>query len=84
MQRYRRHYRIIDRRRLQSFCCSTKTDPAQVVEMDSRKTIFITGASQGAGAGLLHMFFQRGHSVVATARNITTSASFRDVERVAW
>jgi NAD(P)-dependent dehydrogenase (short-subunit alcohol dehydrogenase family) len=51
--------------------------------MASRKTILITGASQGIGAGLVKTFGERGYNVVATARNITTSQADRGTDRLA-
>ena len=37
------------------------------------KTVVITGASQGIGAGLVEAFLVRGYDVVGTARNATKS-----------
>jgi NAD(P)-dependent dehydrogenase (short-subunit alcohol dehydrogenase family) len=41
-----------------------------------RKTIIVTGGSQGIGAGLVTAFMDRGYNVVATSRNITKSGAF--------
>jgi NAD(P)-dependent dehydrogenase (short-subunit alcohol dehydrogenase family) len=38
-----------------------------------QKTVIITGASQGIGAGLVEAFLARGYDVVGTARSATTS-----------
>jgi len=38
-----------------------------------RKTVIITGASQGIGAGVVQAFLARGYDVVATARSATKS-----------
>jgi NAD(P)-dependent dehydrogenase (short-subunit alcohol dehydrogenase family) len=38
-----------------------------------RKTVIITGASQGIGAGLVEAFLARGYDVVGTARSATKS-----------
>jgi NAD(P)-dependent dehydrogenase (short-subunit alcohol dehydrogenase family) len=38
-----------------------------------RKTVIITGASQGIGAGVVQAFLARGYNVVGTARNATQS-----------
>jgi NAD(P)-dependent dehydrogenase (short-subunit alcohol dehydrogenase family) len=38
------------------------------------KTVIVTGASQGIGAGLVKAF--RGYNVVANSRNITKSGAF--------
>jgi NAD(P)-dependent dehydrogenase (short-subunit alcohol dehydrogenase family) len=38
-----------------------------------QKTVIITGASQGIGAGLVEAFLARGYDVVGTARSVTKS-----------
>jgi short-subunit dehydrogenase len=43
---------------------------------DARKTVIVTGASQGIGAGVVKAFLHRGYSVVANSRTITTSGAF--------
>jgi NAD(P)-dependent dehydrogenase (short-subunit alcohol dehydrogenase family) len=50
--------------------------------MENRKTILITGASQGIGAGLVKTFLERGYNVVATSRRITASGAFEDSIRL--
>jgi NAD(P)-dependent dehydrogenase (short-subunit alcohol dehydrogenase family) len=47
------------------------------------KTVIVTGASQGIGAGLVKTFLERGYSVVANSRNITTSGPFVPSEKLA-
>ncbi len=42
----------------------------------TQKTAIVTGASQGIGAGLVEAFLKCGHSVVATALNITEANPF--------
>ena len=37
------------------------------------KTVIVTGASQGIGAGIVRAFLARGYNVVGTARNATKS-----------
>src|SRR5580704_8648689 len=37
------------------------------------KTVIVTGASQGIGAGVVRAFLARGYNVVGTARNATQS-----------
>src|SRR5437763_14170626 len=37
------------------------------------KTVIVTGASQGIGAGIVRAFLERGYNVVGTARNATKS-----------
>src|ERR1700680_3817836 len=39
----------------------------------NRKTVIVTGASQGIGAGVVHAFLARSYNVVGTARNATKS-----------
>jgi len=45
--------------------------------MASSKTVIVTGASQGIGAGVVQAFLERGYNVVANSRNITNSGAFR-------
>ena len=40
---------------------------------NSTKTVIVTGASQGIGAGIVRAFLARGYDVVGTARNATKS-----------
>jgi NAD(P)-dependent dehydrogenase (short-subunit alcohol dehydrogenase family) len=42
--------------------------------MSTSKTIVITGASQGIGAGLVNTFAERGYNVVATSRSVSRSS----------
>src|SRR5206468_4646635 len=39
----------------------------------NRKTVIVTGASQGIGAGVVKAFLARGYNVVGTARSATKS-----------
>ena len=39
------------------------------------KTVIITGASQGSGAGLANSFLEKGYKVVATSRRVSQSRS---------
>jgi len=41
---------------------------------ENRKTVIVTGASQGIGAGIAGSFLARGYDVVATARHATKSS----------
>jgi NAD(P)-dependent dehydrogenase (short-subunit alcohol dehydrogenase family) len=41
-----------------------------------QKTIIVTGASQGIGAGIAQSFLDRGYNVVANSRNISKSEAF--------
>jgi NAD(P)-dependent dehydrogenase (short-subunit alcohol dehydrogenase family) len=47
------------------------------------KTVVITGASQGIGAGLTNSFLARGYNVVATSRRASQSAEINASERLA-
>ena len=47
------------------------------------KTVIITGASQGIGAGLANRFLERGYNVVATSRRVTQSAEIVASDRLA-
>lgn len=51
--------------------------------MDVTKTVIVTGASQGIGAGLVKTFLARGYQVVATARRATASPGLRPQPRLA-
>ncbi|MGO8655575.1 SDR family NAD(P)-dependent oxidoreductase, partial [Rhizobium ruizarguesonis] len=44
--------------------------------MSVHKTVIITGASQGIGAGLVKTFLDKGWNVVGTSRNISESTLF--------
>jgi len=48
-----------------------------------RKTVVVTGASQGIGAGIVTRFVERGFNVVATSRKVTQSAEVTASDRVA-
>ena len=47
------------------------------------KTVIITGASQGIGAGLASGFLERGYNVVATSRRVSQSAEINASDRLA-
>src|ERR1700723_3259173 len=50
---------------------------AKEADMASKqKTVIVTGASQGIGAGLVQSFLDRGYNVVANSRHITKSGAF--------
>ncbi|MGB9030074.1 MAG: SDR family oxidoreductase [Acidobacteriaceae bacterium] len=42
--------------------------------MATKKTVIVTGASQGIGAAIAQAFLERGYNVVATARNMAKAA----------
>jgi NAD(P)-dependent dehydrogenase (short-subunit alcohol dehydrogenase family) len=48
-----------------------------------QKTIIVTGASQGIGAGAVQSFLDRGYNVVANSRNISKSEAFKPSDRLA-
>ncbi|UXN61334.1 SDR family NAD(P)-dependent oxidoreductase [Phyllobacterium zundukense] len=47
------------------------------------KTVIVTGASQGIGAGIVNAFAERGYNVVATSRQVTSSDAFRASDQIA-
>lgn len=48
-----------------------------------QKTVIITGASQGIGAGVVQAFLARGYNVVGTSRNATKSKEFSASDHLA-
>jgi NAD(P)-dependent dehydrogenase (short-subunit alcohol dehydrogenase family) len=50
---------------------------------NTRKTVIVTGASQGIGAGLVKAFLDRDYKVVANSRNITGSGAFEASDELA-
>src|SRR5207249_1424360 len=50
---------------------------------NTQKTVIVTGASQGIGAGIAKSFLGRGYNVVATSRNITQSGAFEPSDQLA-
>ncbi|RFP12633.1 MULTISPECIES: SDR family NAD(P)-dependent oxidoreductase [unclassified Duganella] len=52
------------------------------MSQQQQKTIIVTGASQGIGAGVVNAFLARGYNVVATSRNISKSATFAPSDRL--
>ncbi|MGO4123068.1 SDR family NAD(P)-dependent oxidoreductase [Inquilinus sp. YAF38] len=51
--------------------------------MPADKTVIVTGASQGIGAGVANAFLDRGYNVVATSRQVSRSGEIPDSDRVA-
>jgi NAD(P)-dependent dehydrogenase (short-subunit alcohol dehydrogenase family) len=45
-------------------------------EPGAQKTVIVTGAARGIGAGLVTAFLSRGYNVVANSRNITKAGAF--------
>ena len=50
---------------------------------DKRKTVIVTGASQGIGAGIAQSFLERGYNVVANSRLIAKASVFPQSDRLA-
>src|ERR1700732_2952700 len=48
-----------------------------------QKTVIVTGASQGIGAGVVQSFLDRGYNVVANSRNIRKSDAFSESDHLA-
>ena len=61
---------------------STPTDPTKTGMQAKPKTMIVTGASQGIGAGVTKAFLKRGYNVVANSRKITDS-DFAPADRLA-
>ena len=51
--------------------------------MQTRKTVIVTGASQGIGAGIVNAFIERGYNVVATSRKVSASSAFKPSSQLA-
>jgi NAD(P)-dependent dehydrogenase (short-subunit alcohol dehydrogenase family) len=64
-------------------CTTSKTVATKENGMASKGTIIVTGASQGIGAGVVQAFLDRGYNVVANSRNIVSSGTFRESEKLA-
>src|ERR1700730_8519711 len=57
---------------------------AKEADMASKqKTVIVTGASQGIGAGIVQSFLDRGYNVVANSRNIKKSDTFVESDHLA-
>jgi len=50
---------------------------------NARKTVIVTGGSQGIGAGLVRAFLDRGYNVVASSQHITQSGAFEPSDHLA-
>jgi len=62
---------------------STLLAPTQVGIQTKSKTMIVTGASQGIGAGVTNAFIDRGYNVVANSLNFKNS-TFAPTERLAF
>jgi len=45
--------------------------------MASKKTVIVTGASQGIGAAVVQAFLDRSYNVVATSRSVSKACRWR-------
>ena len=52
-------------------------------DASNRKTVIVTGASQGIGAGIVRAFLARGYNVVGTSRHATKSKDLSPSEHLA-
>lgn len=50
--------------------------------MSVQKTVVVTGASQGIGAGIVQTFLDRGYNVVGTSRRISETTPFDRADRL--
>jgi NAD(P)-dependent dehydrogenase (short-subunit alcohol dehydrogenase family) len=65
-------------------CTAAEAVKAREADMGSKqKTIIVTGASQGIGAGAVQAFLDRGYNVVANSRNLTKSGAFKESDKLA-
>lgn len=48
---------------------------------NTRKTVIVTGASQGIGAAAANLFLERGYNVVANSRRISEK---NELQRSKW
>ena len=48
-----------------------------------RKTVIVTGASQGIGAAVANLFLDRGYNVVANSRHISRKNELQRSDRLA-
>ena len=48
----------------------------------TKKTVIVTGASQGIGAAVVKTFLERGYNVVGTSRNATKSAELKASDKL--
>jgi NAD(P)-dependent dehydrogenase (short-subunit alcohol dehydrogenase family) len=69
--------------------CSSQVSTAAYATADEanvaskQKTVIVTGASQGIGAGVVQSFLDRGYNVVANSRKITKSGAFSESDHLA-
>ena len=61
--------------------CPNEKEPPKTMQT-KRKTMIVTGAAKGIGAGLTSAFIERGYNVVANSLNITAT-TFAATDRLA-
>src|SRR6202035_3917671 len=49
---------------------------------NNKKTVIVTGGSQGIGAAVVKAFLERGYNVVGTSRNATKSAELKASDKL--
>src|SRR5258705_12463180 len=59
-----------------------ETERKQIMIPDIHKTVIVTGASQGIGAGLVKAFLDRRYNVVATSRSITKTGGLQTTDQI--
>jgi short chain dehydrogenase len=79
-KRHSRYFHLIEKSRL---CQINLTRASPWRDQIADKTVIITGASQGIGAGLVNGFLGRGYNVVATSRRVSQSAEIGASDRLA-
>jgi NAD(P)-dependent dehydrogenase (short-subunit alcohol dehydrogenase family) len=62
---------------------TTRDTEGSVEIVTAHKTVIVTGASQGIGAGLVKAFLSRRYNVVANSRRISTSGAFEPSDKLA-
>jgi NAD(P)-dependent dehydrogenase (short-subunit alcohol dehydrogenase family) len=64
--------------------CRLSPGKKRVLEMgNTRKTVIVTGAGRGIGAGLVKAFLDRGYNVVANSLDMTKSGAFEASDQLA-
>jgi NAD(P)-dependent dehydrogenase (short-subunit alcohol dehydrogenase family) len=69
--------------RSQDFAVRPERETGFPLMARNRKTVVVTGASQGIGAGIVRAFLARGYDVVGTARSATKSKELQASDHLA-